>query len=227
MRTLSTSSLLALAVTSLAVSLVGCAEGLPPGTAFESAPPVAGPGEALVTFVRPVSTCDTGSYAVIVDDHGHFEGYLAAGTRIAVPVTPGTHAFYAWGNVDYHIDKEPSFNAVSAVRFKAVEGQDNYVALEVATPCVTGRTTFALRAPLHISMHAAHDQAGAGGDLDDMLASTKLVAVDRTAGQASLESRPAHLRAHLERGENALLRGDQERAREAQFQAIQREDATN
>ena len=217
MRTLSTSSLFALAVTSFAISLAGCAEALPPATSLASAPPAAGPDEALVTFVRPVSTCDTGSYAVVVDAHGRFLGYVAAGMRVAVPVRPGAHVFYAWGNIDYHIDKETSFNPVAAARVEAVGGQDNYVAIEVETPCTTGRTTFL--------MHQAQLGGGAGGDLQDWLASTKLVTVDRAAGQAEIEAKPIHLQAHMEKGQAALQKMEQTKARDARYKAVMREDA--
>ncbi len=226
MRTLSAPSLLAVTVTSLAVSLAGCAESLPPGTSLASGPPAAGPGEALVTFVRPVSSCDTGEYAVVVDDRGRFVGNVATGTRIAVSVMPGLRAFYAWSNVDVHVDREPAFNPVSALRVNVANGQEQYVALEVAAPCNT-RSTFSMRLPLMMGMHPAPGQVGAGGDVDDMLASTKLVTVDQAAGQVALDAKPAHLRAHLAQGEAALRRGEDTGAQAAQYRTIQKEDSTD
>jgi hypothetical protein len=215
MPTARSSILAALAVSPLVIILAGCAEALPPATSAATAPPTSAADEAIVTFVRPVSTCDTGEYAVVVDGHGHFIANVASGTHVSVPLRPGMRTLYAWSNVDFHIDKEPAFSPVSALRFPILEGQENFVALEVYAPCMT-RSTFTMRpAP------------GAGGqaELQSMIADTQLVAVDRAAGQVALEAKPVHLQQHLEQGAISLRKSQYNADQRARFADIQKEDS--
>ncbi len=163
-------------------------------------PSSAGPDGTAVTFVRPESPCDLGEYAILVDDHGHFVGNLAAGTRLVHPTTPGDHAYYAWSNVDLIVDRVPNFNPVSAVRVHAVPGQSSYVLLDNSKPC---QSRFAF------DMLSVNRGSGAWGDVAQALASTKPVRVDRAAGQLALDARPAHTQLYRELGVAKLQRNDQ------------------
>jgi len=218
MSTRTTSASIALAVTTLALGLAGCADDLPAGTVRAASPTAAGPGEVLVTFVRPESSCDTGEYAVVVDEHGRFVANVVAGTNVSYSTTPGPHAFYAWSNVDLHIDKEQSFNPVAAVRVNVEGTEPQYVALEVATPC---------GARANFDLHQVKRTSAAWAEVQGWLASTTPVTVDRKAGQALLEARPAHLRNALEFGMAKLRRSHEADARRARYEATQREDSVD
>jgi hypothetical protein len=192
-------ALLVLPATSLAFALAGCADALPPGTT--PAPGVqAGPGprESLVTFVRPVSTCDTGEWAVVVDERGRFVGDVAAGTQISVVTSPGPHRFYAWGNIPLGYT-EFGMNPVGAVRLTTRPGESAYVSVEPPAPCAT-RAAFELR--------AVSPEGPRAGELHDWLTATTPVTVDRDSRQRALDARPTHLQAHLELGEAKLRMQD-------------------
>jgi hypothetical protein len=204
---------LVLLATCAAVALGACVDALPPGTSLADAPLAAAPGESLVTFVRPDSSCDRGEYAVIVDDHGRFVGNLGPGMQMQVPVAAGLHAFYGWGNVDYHIAKEPGFNAVNAVRVQATANEDVFVAVEVACGLNAG-----------FDMYSVVRGQGAWSDVERWLHATRRVSADRTAGQLALESKPIHLRANLELGARRLGNADADAARKARDEAFRKED---
>jgi hypothetical protein len=217
MSTRTSNAAFALGLLSVAAASAACVEALPPATTLSSAPVAAAAGESLVTFVRPESACDTGEYAVVVDARGHFVGNIAAGTQVSFATAPGTHAFYAWSNTDLHIDKDPSFNPVSAIRLDALPVGATYVLVDIPAPC-SPRATFELR---HVGAAEV-----AGPDFTDLVAKARTVSVDRAAGQVALESQPVHLQARLEFGAARLRRADDAEAKKVRFDALQSEDST-
>jgi hypothetical protein len=176
--------------------------------AFLSAPQ---PGDASVVFVRPESSCDGGDYSIVVDDHGRFVGNVAPGTRVSVPVRPGTHIFYAWSSLDLRVEKEPNFNPVAAVRVNAVPSQTEYVSL------TDSRHHFECNAWMSVEMTP---QDVLSSDLAGWLNSSKAVVADRGAGQAALNARPALLQTDLELGQAKLQRLDELHAREERRRAL-------
>jgi len=188
----------------LALVFAGCADALPPGTTPVAAAPVApGPERALVTFVRPVSTCDTGEWAVVVDEHGQFVADIASGTRVYLETSPGVHHFYAWSSVPLE-SSDLGINPVGAVRVATRAGESAFVAVEYPQPCQS-RSAFELQG---ISADGPR-----GGELREWLADTTAVSSDRAARQAALEASPVHLRRHIDLGEAKLRQLDEQRDR--------------
>jgi hypothetical protein len=197
-----------------ATVLVSCTDALPPATRLASTLAPQGANDARVLFVRPLSPCDSGQYAVVVDDRGRFVGNVAAGTQLALPTTPGNHVFYAWTNIDVLRSGTASTKAVAAVRVVAVRGETSVVALESDTPCHTGEL-FAMRA-----MAGRH---ASGDELKGWLASTQPVDVDRASGQHALDASPAHLTAYLELGAEKLRANDERAAKSDRLNAVRHE----
>ena len=218
MRICSTTACLILAATCVGASLPACVDALPPGTTAAS--PLTGPTPdvAQVTFVRPVSSCDTGEYLVVVDEVGHLLAKMSPGTQVAATVSPGRHVVYAWSAVDVHLDSEPGFNPVGAVRVNAHRGETKYVAVEIDSPCRFNRVTF--------DLHVMGEKSPRWSEMKEWLDKTSPVTVDLVAGQADLASRPAHLQRHLEFGARTLHRRDQNRLRDQRTAALRREDET-
>jgi hypothetical protein len=204
-----------MAASGFALLSLGCLQ-LPPSSTVATSLPGPGTHEASVVFVRPVSACDTADYLVISDSHGRFVGNVAPGTKVAIAVAPGQHTFYGWNNLDLRFGTEPNFNPATAERVNAVEGQTYYVALVAFRPCHQARSIseMALVAP----------GGGLWGDVQDWLKSTTPIQVDRQAGQAALDARPALLQTYLELGEWKLRRLDDERARKERYEAILAEE---
>ncbi len=202
----------------LAASLAACADAIPPGTTPASAPAAPGPAEALVTFVRPVSTCDTGEWAVVVDEHGRFVGNVQTNTQVSFSTTPGPHVFYAWSNDDIAENINPNSNPIAAVRVGAVAGQSHYVSVEVATPCAV-RSTFEMR--------AVAGNTAAWGDLEEWLGKTQPMTVDRSVGQSLLDAEPDHLHRRLRLGQLKLALVEETRAAAARHTTLLRETADN
>ena len=194
MRVLSTSASLSLAAL-LAASLAACADAIPPGTTPVAAPPSPGPTDALITFVRPVSVCDTGEWAVVVDDRGRFVGNVSTDTQISYATTPGDHVFYAWSNDDVDVDINPNFNPIAAVRLRAVAGQSHYVSVEVTSPCSV-RSYF--------EMHAVSGHSAGWADLEEALGKTHPMSCDPAVGQSLLDAHPRHLQRRLRLGNRKL-----------------------
>jgi hypothetical protein len=215
MPTRTTSAPLAFAVTALAFALAGCVDELPPATTPAITPATVGSHEVPVTIVRPVSRCDTGEYAIVIDERGHFIGNIAAGTKLSVAMERCHHALSAWSNVDLHVDRVVGFNPVAAVKVDATGHEPRYVTLEVSEPCQY-RATF--------DMHSVAETDKAWGDVSEWLARATLVTADQAAGQARLDAKPAHLRSMLEFGATKLERNREVAARNARFEAIQLED---
>jgi hypothetical protein len=191
------SALLPLTALSLAAAaaLVGCADAIPPGTTPAASPVAPGGGDALVTFVRPESSCDTGEWAIVVDERGHFVANVSTQTQVSYVTTPGEHIFYAWSNDDVDVDINPNYNAVAAVRLNLVAGQSHYVAVEVTSPCSV-RSNFEL--------HAVAGKGAGWEDLEKWLTKAKPMTCDRAVGQSLLELHPRHLQRHLRLGHRKL-----------------------
>ncbi len=188
---------LTLASLAAVATLVGCTDALPPGTTPAASPAAPGSGDALVNFVRPSSSCDTGEYAIVVDERGRFVANVPTNSQASVRVNPGPHLFFAWSNDDVQVEINRNVNPVAAVSVDAVAGQSHYVAVEVATPCSV-RSTFELR--------AVAGTGGAWADLEGWLAKAQPMTTDRAAGQARLDEEPVHLRRHMELGREKLVR---------------------
>jgi hypothetical protein len=206
------------AASSLAVLVCGCDHQLPPMATAAATLPAPGPREASIVFVKPVSPCDTIGYSVVVDEQGHFVGNLTPGTRVAYPVSPGTHVFYGWSSLDLRLDRVPNFNTAAAIRVDAVEGQTEYVALLVFKPGIDCQT-WALIDMYHVKPHD-----GLWGDLQSWLGATTPLAVDRVAGQAALDAKPAFLQTYLELGQWKLHRLDNEKAHKDRREALRAEE---
>ena len=176
------------------------------------------PGQGSVVFVRPTSQCDRADYTVLADDQGNFVGYVVPGTRIAYPVSPGTHVFYSWtASISVSIDS-PNFNAAGAVRVNVAPSETRYVTLSVY------RAHYDCTSWPVVEMTAAHTP-GQLADVQSRVASTKPVAVDRAAGQAALDAKPDLLQTNLEQGRLKLSRLDDARVREERRVAIEAETA--
>ena len=172
----------------LAASLGGCNHPLPPAMTLSTAIAAPAPGSASVIFARPKTSCDTTGYTVVVDEQGRFVANVAPGTQVAASVTPGTHAFFGWSNVDQRIGSNPAFNPVAATRVEASPSEPSYV-LDDHEPgfnCLDWAIVDLHVADLH------------GSDSDELR--TYLITPCRrrpilARGQRSLEARPARLRA--------------------------------
>jgi hypothetical protein len=184
----------------------GCGIDLPPATTPAAALPGPAPRGASVVFARPPSVCDSNEYTIVVDERGRFVGNLAPGTRLAYPVTPGRHAFYAWSNFDLRLGINANFNPAAAEHVEAVEGQTYYVAV------ILNKSGSYCPPWLPPELKGA-DTATDPGDVASWLRSTTPVDVDRVAGQAKLDSKPALLRTYMELGQWKLQRLDEENAR--------------
>jgi hypothetical protein len=219
MRLLSTPLALTLAVASFSLAFIGCVDALPVGTTATNALPTPSASESFVTFVRPASSCDTGEYFIVVDEQGRFAGKSASGTQFSVPVVPGRHVFYAWSNVDFHLDLNPGIRHVAATTVNATAGTNEYVEMEVESPCRGNTVRFAMRA-------IGPSNAERWGELQKWLGSTQPVTVDRAEGQAELEAHPAHLQRNLEVGHESLGRSTEVRGREDRGEQLGLEDST-
>ena len=208
-----------LAASCLGFLLSGCAREVPPAmtpSASLLAPPA---GQAAVVFVRPLSPCDTSEYSIVVDDHGRFVGNVAPGTQIVVPITPGTHVFYSWSNIDSRSEREPSFNPVMATRVDARGEGPQYVALIVQ---MQDSTVTRCNAYSHVSMHRVRPgqrDDTLWSDLQEWLRSTQPLVANQPAGQATLNANPALLQTHLELGHAKLRAMDDFHARKARRDA--------
>ena len=218
MRTLTIPASLLLA----AFCLAGCEEALPPATTASNVVPSPNPGEAMVTFLRPTSSCDAGEYVIVVDEHGRFVGNLAAGTQVSFPTHPGTHVFYAWSNVDLIVTRDPNFGAVAATRVKAHAGEDSYVFVASGRHSTGGcqaRFVFEL-----VAAGSLPNAAEGRADAIELVHETRPVTTDRVAGQIQIESRPAHLHYFLELGARNLERQEAARAAIHRQRALWREE---
>jgi hypothetical protein len=220
MRLLSSSALLPLLCLAGAALGVGCEEALPPGTTIAEKAPALQGREAVVTFVRPVSPCDTGEYAVVVDDHGRFVGNVAAGTRVSYATEPGRHVFYAWSNVELVVLSNPNFSAVAAVRADVRPGEPNYILMDSAKPC-QGRLSLEIA-----SVRAMRDPAAGLAEVTGLLERTTPVNSDVVAGQAALDSRRARVHFYMELGKMTLRRRDLAREEARRAAAFAKGDST-
>ena len=216
MRTRSTAATLVVASLGLGALVPACVDPLPPGTAVASTPTGASPDAALVTFVRAVSDCDTGEYAIITDTAGRYVGSLGPGTQFSARVAQGPHGFYAWSNVDLHVDMNRAFNDVAVVRLDAVRGESRFVKLEVQSPCRNNRSTF--------DMQVVAQTGEMWKELEPLLTKTTPLTVDVAAGQAALDAQPAHLQRHLEFGSRKLRSYEQTRLRDERTAQLRKED---
>jgi hypothetical protein len=194
----------------------GCETELPPATAPVAALAAPAPGQGSIVFVRPESQCDRSDYTIVADEQGNFVGNIGPGTRIAHPVTPGTHVFYSWSSYDLRIEKEPNFNTTGAVRVTVAPSETRYVTLLMYRPHYECQDWPVLE------MNAAR-RPGELVDVQGMVASTKPVGVDRAAGQALLDAKPNLLHTNLDHGRWKLLRLDDQNAREERTKATQAE----
>jgi hypothetical protein len=146
---------------------------------------------------------------VVVDANGRFVGNLAAGTKLTLPVKPGTHVFYSWSTVDWRLEAQPAFNPATATRVTVMAGETRYVGFtHINAPhCST----------IPILVMAV---ARSASDEAELSAATKMVVADRSAGQAKLEEQPAHLQTYLELGRWKLSQLDEDHAREARRAAM-------
>jgi hypothetical protein len=177
--------------------LTGCEEALPPATTPAAGLPAIRGGEALITFVRPPSPCDTGEYAVIVDSQGRFVADVSSGTRVAVPAPAGSHVYYAWSNVNLMNARDPDFlGGVTALRVRTQPSEESFVLVD--TPACQYR----FLPSLHQIGNTPSWQRELKGFLDD----TKPVQNDPVAGQREVDARPARLRAYLRLGHLALAK---------------------
>jgi len=179
---------------------MGCLRIPPAMTLAASVPPPAA-GSASVVLVRPSQACDSGDYAVVVDERGRFVGNVGPGTRLAVEVSPGSQIFYAWNHIQWVRRSNPIW-PTGAARLNLTKGQTRYLLLDGCT----GTTTL-------LNVVAQGDALW--GDLQDGLRSTKPIVADRAAGQALLEQRPAELRRRLEVARRQLVELDTARERDA------------
>ena len=188
-----------LVVASTSASLTGCAEALPPATTPTAGlPPIRG-GEALITFVRPSSPCDTGEYAVIVDSQGRFVADVSSGTRVAVPAPAGSHVYYAWSNVNLINARDPDFlGGVTAVRVRTQPSEESFVLVD--TPFCQYRFL--------PSLHQIASNPAAQRELKGFLEDTEPVQNDPIAGQREVDARPARLRSYLRLGHLALAKSE-------------------
>jgi hypothetical protein len=173
--------------------------------------------DSAVVFVRPHTPCDTSDYSIIVDEHGRFVGNLTPGTKMTVPVSPGNHVFYAWGDRDVRFARGPNSNPVTAVRVQLRASETEYVALEVETvdeATVTRCWPYAV-----VAMHRLDSSGARSEDLHHWLDSSKLLAADRDAGQSALDRNPALLQSHLELGQAKLMSLEEASARKARRDA--------
>jgi hypothetical protein len=211
-----TRSLLLAATCFAALVCGGCETELPPATVPVAALAAPAPGQGSIVFVRPESQCDRSDYTIIADEQGNFVGNVVPGTRIAQPVSPGTHVFYSWSSYDLRIEKEPNFNTAGAVRVTVAPSETRYVSLTIF------RSHYDCTDWPIIEMHAAR-KPGELADVQSMVASTKPVGVDRAAGQALLDAKPNLLQTNLDHGRWKLARLDDQHAREERSKATQAE----
>ena len=85
--------------------VTACASADPPAVrsaksaeSQSNSPPAA--GMARVVFVRPESSCDTGTYPIIVDENGHFVAQIAQNSQVTIELPAGEHTVFAWPSVD-------------------------------------------------------------------------------------------------------------------------------
>lgn len=203
----------------LAASLGGCNHPLPPAMTLSTAIAAPAPGSASVIFARPKTSCDTTGYTVVVDEQGRFVANVAPGTQVAASVTPGTHAFFGWSNVDQRIGSNPAFNPVAATRVEASPSEPSYVLLTISKPgfnCLDWAI---------VDLHVADLHGSDSDELRDVLDHTVPTEANLARGQRSLEARPARLRAYLALGERKLTFLDEAAARERAAKAARVEGA--
>lgn len=128
----------------VAILACGCVACVTPQPAFavpvpslDTRPPR---DRALVVFVRESSACDGGEPFRIVDERLRYLGDSPPGSKFAVRLTAGHHAFFAWQPLgDVPPEEYPGANQVGALEGDFAAGRTYYVAVSIAN----GR--FALR----------------------------------------------------------------------------------
>jgi hypothetical protein len=161
-----------------------------------TAPPAAGMGR--IVLLRPESQCDTIAYPIIVDENAHFVGQISQNSQATIDMPAGDHTLFAWPSIDARVEKYPNFDPVGVVALHVKAGDTRYVEIvipqRVSAQSQCWRiTTFALR---HIR---ANDT-----DLQEWLATTKPIAIDRAAGEAELARDPALVQTHMASGRREL-----------------------
>jgi hypothetical protein len=194
--------------------LAGCEDPLPPATSPTAALAAPVGDQGSVVFVMPHTKCDGLGYYVIADEDGHFIGNIAFGTRLAVSVRPGAHAYYSWSSLDLRYSVNQNWNPQAAVRVTVGRAETQYVT--IMPSLYPNCQVWPLMEMSSDSSRRKKDFA----DLQAMLADTKPVVADVAAGQAELDSKPAFFQTNLELGAWKLYRIELEDARRERREAI-------
>jgi hypothetical protein len=195
-----------IALTSL-LFVTACASADPPAVRSaksaepqSNSPPAA--GMARVVFVRPESSCDTGTYPIIVDENGHFVAQIAQNSRAFVDFTAGAHTLYAWPSIDPRSDENnPDTDPVAVERVRLAPGTTRYIEIRIPR-----RST--MRCP-RFTFFALEKMDDDDEDLQVSLKETRPITADRAAGETALD--PALVQAHMENGRRRAERLQGER----------------
>jgi hypothetical protein len=161
---------------------------------------VAPPDAARIVFVRESSACDQGEPFRLVDERLQYVGDSPPGSKFAVLVAPGHHAFFAWQPLgDVPPEQYPLVNQVGGLQGDFAAGRTYYVAVSIEN----GR--FALRKtcePYQWLALRAVDPADPG--TARVLAGAKAWVPDGGAGQRAVDADRSEVARHVTLGMQAL-----------------------
>jgi hypothetical protein len=171
----------------LAVLAAGCAPAeipaMHPGTG-----PAPGPSRGRIVFVRPASPCDTTDHARIVDDEGHFVGFLGSGSWFSLPVAPGERTFAVWPGLDLRSNLRPEFAPIDVVSVSVEAGETVHLGVRLRNEQSHHCAKYAI-------FRFARPEPG---EIEDWMHVTRELVPDAAEGQASLDRDAELTHAYLE-----------------------------
>jgi hypothetical protein len=189
----------------LAIALAGPACLIPKLPLMAPAPAldVDAPSDAaLVVFVRESSACDGGEAYRLVDEGARFLGESAPGSKFAVHLPAGRHAFFAWQpSGDLPPDQFPFVNQVGAVEADFAPGRVYYVTVVLAND------RFGIRKSCSNYQWIALRLVDAGDpEMKRTLAEAQAWVPDTAAGQRVVDADRDEALRHMELGKRKLRR---------------------
>ena len=160
------------------------------------------PDAALVVFVRETSPCDGGEAYRLVDEGARFLGESAPGSKFAVRVPAGRHAFFAWQpSGDLPPDQFPFVNQVGAVDGDFAAGRVYYVNVVLANDRFGLRKSCSNYQWLALRLVAAGDP-----EMKRTLVDAQAWVPDTAAGQRVVDADRDEVLRHIELGKRKLRR---------------------
>jgi len=160
------------------------------------------PDAALVVFVRESSPCDGGEAYRLVDEGVRFLGESAPGSKFAVRVPAGRHAFFAWQpSGDLPPDQFPFVNQVGAVDGDFAAGRVYYVNVVLANDRFGLRKTCSNYQWLALRLVDAGD-----AEMKRTLVDAQAWVPDTGAGQRVVDADRDEVLRHIELGKRKLRR---------------------